>query len=196
MKPTFPTLSVLAVISIVLVVPFILSDAYLPLIRDTAFYTHQILRRGLYKEITGFICLGFFAIEMILTLRKRGSRWKIKLPGSIFFWRSLHIFLGVGFIGATLIHSFGAGGSVFNQAFLVVFLVLSLIAMMGVAVETRLVGVTARKITLLPVGGLSAIPKGQLIRQLRSVWLGIHIVLVSLFTVMLGFHLFLAFYYE
>ena len=196
MKPTFPTLSVLTAISIVLVVPFILSDAYLPLIRDTAFYTHQILRRGLYKEITGFICLGFFAIEMILTLRKRGGRWKIKLPGSIFFWRSLHIFLGVGFIGATLIHSFGAGGSAFNQAFLVVFLVLSLIAMMGVAVETRLVGVTARKISLLPVGGFSAIPKGQMIRQLRSAWLGIHIVLVSLFTVMLGFHLFLAFYYE
>ena len=60
MKPTFPTLSVLTAISIVLVVPFILSDAYLPLIRDTAFYTHQILRRGLYKEITGVICLGFF----------------------------------------------------------------------------------------------------------------------------------------
>ena len=196
MKPTFPTLSVLTVISIVLVVPFILSDAYLPLIRDTAFYTHQILRRGLYKEITGFVCLGFFVIEMLLSLRKRGSRWKLKLPGSIFFWRSLHIFLGVGFIGATLVHSVGAGGGLFNQLFLVVFIVLSLIAMLGVAVETRLVGVTARKISLLPVGGLAAIPKGQLIRQLRSAWLGIHIVLVSLFTVMLGFHLFLAFYYE
>ena len=195
MKPTFPTLSVLAAISVVLVVPFIVSDWYVPALRDTVFYTHQILRRGLYKEITGFVCLGFFAIEMILTLRKRGGRWKIKLPGSIFFWRSLHIFLGVGFIAATLIHSIGVHGSPFNQVFLAVFILLSLIAMMGVALETRLVGMTERKVSLLPVG-LPVMPKGQLIRQLRSVWLGVHIVLVSLFSVLLGFHILLAFYFE
>ena len=195
MRPTFPTLSILAAISVVLIVPFILSDLYMPLLRDTAFYTHQLVRRGLFKEITGFVCLGFFAIEMILTLRKRGGRWNIKLPGSIFFWRSLHIFLGVGFIGATLIHSFGAGGSTFNHIFLAVFILLSLVAMMGVAAETYLVGIAARKVALAPIG-LPPIPKGQLIRNLRSLWLGLHIVLVSLFAVMLGFHILFAFYFE
>ena len=195
MKPTLRTLSILAAISVVLIVPFILSDLYIPILRETAFYSHQILRRGFYKEITGFICLGFFAIEMILTLRKRGGRWKIKLPGSIFFWRSLHIFLGVGFIGATLVHSLGAGGSMFNHIFLTVFILLSLVAMMGVGVETYLVGVPDRKVAFAPIG-LPATPKGQLIRNLRSIWLGLHIVLVSLFAVMLGFHILLAFYFE
>ncbi|MEO0853207.1 MAG: hypothetical protein AAFY15_06855 [Cyanobacteria bacterium J06648_11] len=81
MKPTFPSLAVLTAIALALLVPFFLSDWYLPLLRESAFELHQILRRGLYKQITGFICLGFFGLEMILTLRKRGRKWKVKVPG-------------------------------------------------------------------------------------------------------------------
>ncbi|WP_017327715.1 hypothetical protein [Synechococcus sp. PCC 7336] len=196
MKPTFPTLAVLTAIALVLLVPLFISDWYLPIVRDSAFYFHQILRRGLYKQITGFICLGFFALEMILTLRKRGRRWKIKLPGSILFWRSFHIFLGVAFVGMAIVHTVGAIGSTFNRVFLIVFLTLSLVAMFGVALETWLVGTIDRKITLLPVVGWLTFPKGQLIRSLRSVWLGVHIVLVSLFGSMLSIHILLAFYFQ
>lgn len=196
MKPTFPSLAVLTAITLALLVPFFLSDWYLPALRDNAFELHQMLRRGQYKIVTGFICLGFFVLEMILTLRKRGRRWKVKVPGTILFWRSLHIFLGVGFIAITAIHTVGSLGSTFNRVFLVVFIALALIAMFGVALETRLVGISDRKIALVPSVDALTFPKGQLIRNLRSAWLNIHIVLVSAFTAMLSIHIFLAFFYQ
>ena len=43
---------------------------------------------------------------------------------------------------------------------------------------------------------LPGIPKGQLVRGLRAIWLTTHILLVSVFIVMLGFHIFLAYYYQ
>lgn len=196
MKPAFPSLAILTAITLALLVPFFLSDWYLPLLRDSAFEIHQILRRGLYKTITGFICLAFFILEMMLTVRKRGRRWKVKLPGTTLFWRSLHIFLGVGFIGITLVHTVGSLGSTFNQVFLAVFIVLSLTAMFGVALETRLVGISQRKIALVPSIDALTFSKGQLIRNLRSIWLNVHIVLVSAFAAMLSIHIFLAFFYQ
>ncbi|MEM9512023.1 MAG: hypothetical protein AAF978_04960 [Cyanobacteria bacterium P01_E01_bin.48] len=196
MRPTFPSLAVLTVVSLALLVPFFLSDWYLPLLREANFELHQILRRGLYKQITGFVCLAFFAVEMFLTVRKRGRKWHVKLPGSVLFWRSLHIFLGVGFIGMTAVHTMGSLGSTFNRVFLIVFIALALIAMFGVALETRLAGVKARKIALVPAVDALTFPKGQLIRNLRSIWLGLHIVLVSAFAAMLSVHIFLAFFYQ
>lgn len=196
MRPTFPSLAVLTALALALLVPFFLSDWYLPLLRDANFELHQLLRRGLYKQITGFVCLGFFALEMILTVRKRGRRWKVKLPGTILFWRSLHIFLGVGFIAMTAIHTMGSLGSTFNRVFLMVFIALGLVAMFGVAMETWLVGASDRKIALVPSVGFLTFPKGQLIRNLRSAWLGVHIILVSAFAAMLSIHIFLAFFYQ
>ncbi len=38
--------------------------------------------------------------------------------------------------------------------------------------------------------------KSTLIRNLRSWWLGTHIILVSIFFVMLVVHIFLAYYYQ
>ena len=196
MKPSFPTLAVLTAICLLLLVPYFASDWYLPALRDAAFYPHQFFRRGAYKLITGYIGLAFFLLQMVLTLRKRGRRWKIKLPGSMMFWRSLHIFLGVGFIGMSAIHTIGATGGAFNQAFLVVFVMLSLVAMLGVVMETRFVGISAREVALVPGVNALRFPKGALIRNLRQVWLGLHIILVSAFGVMLGFHIFLAHYFR
>ncbi len=198
MKPTFKTLAILTVLSIVLLIPFIISDVYLEPLRDQAFRAYQVLQGDLYKQITGFVTLGFFAGEMLLTLRKRGRQWKIKVPGSVLFWRQLHIFLGVAFIGIVLVHTGGDMGENFNFIFLLTFIAVSLSAMLGVAVETRVLLAPARVFQPSEQGGRSflLISKGALIRKLRSLWLGSHIALVAAFTVLLGFHIFLAYYFQ
>ncbi len=202
MKPTFKTLAILTIISIVLLVPYIVSDAYLALLRDRIFNLYLILQGDIYKQITGFVGLGFFFIEMALILRKRGRKWKIKIPGSVLFWRQLHIFLGVAFLGVILIHTGGSMGHHFNFYFLLTFIAVSLSALLGVAVETRILATPQQKFSLSPINQKSikalfpVIAKAPLIRHLRSVWLGLHIVLVGGFSVLLGFHIFLAYYFQ
>ncbi len=202
MKPSLSTLTILTILSIVLFFPFVISDLYMEVIREQAAHVYQFLTKSLYKEITGFIALGFFVIEMLLTLRKHGGKWKIRLPGSVLFWRQMHIFLGVGYIGIILIHTGGSMGHNFNLLFLIVFIVVTLTAMLGVVAETRILAVPQQKIALGPSPDASGpklfplIHKAHLIRTLRSVWLGLHIFFVSVFSIMLGFHVFLAFYFE
>ena len=202
MAPKFSTLILLTLITAVILVPFAVSDLYLPLIRAQAFWLLDFTRSDWYKQTTGFIALAFVLFEMVLTLRKRGRRWKISIPGSVWMWRSLHIFLGVGLIAITLIHTWGATGVNFNAIFLWVFFGVSLSALMGVIAETGILESSQKYFRLIPfeIGPWTkAIPqtsKGPLIRGLRLFWLSTHIILVSLFIVMLGFHIFLAYYFQ
>ncbi|MBE9128654.1 hypothetical protein IQ257_14830 [Coleofasciculus sp. LEGE 07092] len=189
--------------TVALLTPFALSSLYLPLLRDNAFDLHQVIKGELYKQITGYTSLVLILFEMVLIARKRGRGWQIKLtiPGSIQLWRSLHILIGVTLVGTTLLHTIGATGLNFNAVFLWVFFGTTLSALVGVVAETGVLE-SPRKYfgwSLVKEGAeksRSGISKGQLIRTLRSIWLTTHIILVSMFSVMLVFHIFLAYYYQ
>lgn len=265
MKPRFSTLISLTILTAVILVPFALSSSYLPIVRDRAFELYELFRGDLYKQITGYVVLALVLLEMALTLRKRGRKWKIKVPGSMMLWRSLHIFIGVALIAGVLVHTVGSTGLNFNAIFLWVFFGVSLSALIGVVAETGILEtdfIQALRVRMLqrrqfsrpvpaqqtevmeeqtvavrssvgtsegqgiqsqdklanhngnrvthtppepiftPEGAaklpwvISAMSKGNLIRGLRAIWLSSHIFLVSVFTIMLGFHIFLAYYYR
>ena len=207
LRPTFSTLIILTFASTILLLPFALSPLYIPELREQAFELYLLLQGNIYKQITGYASLLFVILEMIFTLRKRGRGWKLpfKIPGTMNLWRQLHIFLGIGLLGITLIHTVGVTGLNFNAIFLWVFFGVTLSALMGVVAETGVVEypqqyfAQKRVKVSTNIGSITktipTLPKGKLIRGLRSVWLTTHLLLVSLFIVMLGFHIFLAYYY-
>lgn len=206
MKPKFSTLIILTFVCVALLTPFAFSPIYVETLREDAFNLLMTFQGNLYKQITGFMALAFVFLEMALTIRKRSRGWKIKipLPGSMQFWRSLHIFAGVGLLALVLIHTIGMNGLNFNAVFLWVFFFVTLSALVGVVAETGLVESPQRYFGLsLAKAGKGegsnptpGIPKGKLIRTLRSLWLTTHIFLVSVFCVMLVIHIFLAYYYQ
>ena len=204
MKPKFSTLIILIFLAAAILAPFALSPIYIPVLREESFDLLQFLQGDLYKQTTGYLALAFVLFEMLLVARKRGRSWNIsiKVPGSILMWRRLHIFLGIGLLSIVLIHTIGMHGLNFNAIFLWIFFGVSLSALMGVVAETGIVE-SPRKRFLVWLSNKQAngdktlgISKSILIRNLRSWWLGTHIILVSIFFVMLGFHIFLAYYYQ
>lgn len=203
MKPTFSTLIFLTFVTVILLIPFVFSPWYLPILRENNFDFQLLIQGEVYKQVTGYLSLLFVILEMVLTARKRGKGWKISvsLPGSIQFWRKLHIFLGIGLLGTTLIHTFGSQGLNFNGVFLWVFFAVTLSAVVGATTETGVLESPRRYFgfSLAATGkeGQSgAISKGILLRNLRLIWLNTHIFLVSVFCVMLVFHIILAYYYQ
>lgn len=201
-KIKFSTLITLTFITAFLLIPFALSQLYLPKLRDTAFAWHQFLQGDLYKLTTGYIALLFVGLEMLFTLRKRGRAWKINLPGSILVWRGLHIFVGVGLLAIVLIHTNGATGVNFNGVFLWIFFGVTLSALVGVTTETGVLESPRKYFGIAPENArgiakiLPGMAKGQLIRNMRNIWVSTHIFLVSIFFVMLSVHIFLAYYYQ
>ena len=204
MKPKFSTLIILIFISAAIMAPFAVSHLYEPIIREKNFDFLLLIRGDIYKQITGYIALVFVIFEMVIVIRKRGRGWKIKLkiPGSIQLWRRLHIFLGTGLLAIVLVHTIGLNGLNFNAIFLWVFFAVSLSALMGVTAETGVVESSQRRFFSWVAykddrdKDISGISKSTLIRNLRSFWLGTHIILVAMFFVMLGFHIFLSYYYQ
>ena len=204
MKPKFSTLIILIFLAAAILTPFALSQIYIPIIREQSFELLLFVQGELYKQTTGYIALAFVLFELILAARKRGRGWivQIKVPGSILMWRRLHIFLGVGLLSIVLIHTIGIHGLNFNAIFLWIFFGVSLSALMGVVAETGIVESPRRRFLVWlsnkkPNGEKTlGISKSILVRNLRSVWLGTHIILVSIFFVMLGYHIFLAYYYQ
>ena len=77
---------------------------------------------------------------------------------------------------------------------------MTLSALVGVVAETGILESPRRYFGFMPAdGGGKAIPalyKGPLIRNLRSLWLATHIILVCAFFVMLVGHIFLAYYFR
>lgn len=197
MKPRFATLILLTLLSALLLVPFVVSPIYLDALRERSIELHQLIRGELYKQITGYVALGFVVVEMLLSLRKRGRKWlgKIKLPGSVILWRIVHIFLGVGLLAVVVVHTIGATGMNFNAVFLWVFFAVTLSALVGVVAETGIIE-SPRKVFGIPGNKELILTKGPLIRGMRAIWLPTHIFLVSIFILMLGVHVFLAYYYR
>lgn len=202
MQPRFTTLLALTLITSLILLPFALSADYLPTFRDRSFELYQFLHRGIYKQVSGYIALLFVLLEMILTLRKRGRNLSIKVPGSIRFWRWLHILMGVALVAVVLFHTIGATGRNFNAAFLWVFWGAGLSALVGVVAETGILESSQSRFSLIPTGArppakwIPIVSKGPLIRGMRLIWLSTHILFVSVFFVMLGFHIFLAYHFQ
>ena len=203
MKPKFSTLIILTLVSAVILVPFAVSPIYIPIIREQAFDVLHFLQAGLYKQVTGYVSLAFVLAEMVLSVRKRGRGWKLKLsvPGSMQLWRKLHIFLGVGLLAIVLIHTIGVAGINFNAIFLWVFFGVSLSALVGVVAETGVIESSKKRFfpmlqTATADGKkVPGISKGNMIRNMRAFWLNSHIILVGLFFVMLAFHIFSTYFY-
>ncbi|MEM9163396.1 MAG: hypothetical protein AAGC54_10040 [Cyanobacteria bacterium P01_F01_bin.4] len=198
MKPQFSTLIILTLVCAALLAPFAVSPIYLDILRERSVELHHYLRGEYYKQITGYVALSFVVLEMVLTLRKRSRGWiiKVKIPGSVILWRSLHIFTGVGLLAVVLVHTLGSNGLNYNGIFLWVFFAVTLSALVGVVAETGVLE-SSRKFFSLGTGKPeSGIGKGTLIRTMRAIWLPTHIFLVSVFTVMLGGHIFLAYYFR
>ena len=151
-----------------------------------------------------YISLAFVIFEMVLTARKRGKGWKIKMsiPGSMQLWRKLHIFLGVGLLAIVLIHTIGVTGINFNAVFLWVFFGVSISALVGVVAETGIVESSQKRffpmLKTVTVDGkkIPGISKGNIVRSMRSWWLSTHIILVGIFFIMLVFHILLAYFYQ
>lgn len=206
MKPQFSTLIILTLVSALLLLPFAFSPLYLDMLRDRSLDLHVFLRGEVYKQGTGYTALVLVIIEMMLSARKRSRKWplKLKLPGAVMLWRATHIFTGVSLLGVVLLHTVGANGLNFNAVFLWVFFGVTLTALVGVVAET---GVLESPRKVFSFGGpklvesetgsqISAIGKGSLVRGMREIWLKSHIFLVSIFSLMLGFHIFLVYLYR
>jgi len=204
MKPKFSTLIILTLISAAILAPFAVSPIYIPIFREKAFDVLYFLQADLYKQVTGYVSLAFVIAEMILSVRKRGRGWKIKLsvPGSMQLWRRLHIFLGVGLLAIVLIHTIGVAGINFNAIFLWVFFGVSISALFGVVAETGVIESSQKRFlpmlqTATPDGKkVPGISKGNMIKSMRAFWLNTHLILVGLFFVMLAFHIFTAYFYK
>jgi hypothetical protein len=201
MKLNFAKLIVLTLITAVLLLPFVFSPQYIDILREDHFDIHALLQGEMYKQITGYISLLFVVIEMVLTARKRGRGWPIKItiPGSMMLWRTLHIILGVAVLASTLVHTVGVQGLNYNAIFLWVFFGVTLSALIGIVAETGILESPRRYFGWQAADGPDAIAtlyKGPLIRNLRSLWLATHIILVSIFLVMLVGHIFLAYYFR
>ncbi|MEL6929301.1 MAG: hypothetical protein AAFO95_11780 [Cyanobacteria bacterium J06600_6] len=204
MKPKFSTLIILTLISAAILAPFAVSPIYIPIFRDKAFDLLYFLQGNFYKQVTGYVSLVFVLVEMIISVRKRGRGWKLKLsvPGSMQLWRKLHIFSGVGLLAIVLIHTVGVAGINFNAIFLWVFFGVSLSALVGVVAETGVVESSQKRFfpmlkTATPDGKkVPGISKGIMIKSMRAFWLNTHIILVGLFFVMLAFHIFMAYFYQ
>lgn len=196
-QPSFKVLIGLTLLTAALLTPFALSDYYLDMLRSRSVELHHFIRGEVYKQGTGYAALVFVIIELLLTVRKRGRGWiaSIKLPGSMMFWRSTHIFLGVALLGMVLIHTLGANGLNFNAVFLWVFFATTLTAVVGVVAETGILESTHSYFGKLP-GSSTVLTKGPLIRGLRAIWLTSHIFFVCVFAVMLLLHIALAYYYQ
>ncbi|MGA1603871.1 MAG: hypothetical protein ACO4CG_16530 [Prochlorothrix sp.] len=195
-RPDFRMLIGLTLVSALLLFPFAVSHLYFDALRDQSLDLYHLIRGELYKQGTGYAALFFVLVEMLLTVRKRGRGWiaSIKLPGSMMWWRSIHIFLGVALLGAVLVHTLGANGLNFNAVFLWVFFGTTLTALVGVVAETGILESTRTYFGQLP-GTSTLLTKGPLIRGLRALWLTSHIFFVALFIVMLVFHIILVYYY-
>lgn len=196
-RPSLAVLIGLTLLTALLLLPFAFSDVYLDWLRQRSIDLHQFVRGELYKQSTGYGALVFVLLEVMLSVRKRGRSWvgRLKVPGSMQLWRSIHIFMGVALVALVLVHTLGANGLNFNAVLLWIFFATTLTALVGVVAETGILESSRTYFGKLPWSG-DLLTKGPLIRRLRSLWLVSHIFFVSVFAVMLVFHIALAYYYQ
>jgi nitrite reductase (NADH) large subunit len=125
-------------------------------------------RDSLLKQISGFSILGLFAIGLLVSLRKRVSKFTL---GDYDMWRMTHIVLGVGALAALIVHTGFRIGNELNMLLLINFLLLA-------AVGARAGTVIATEHKMVPAQA----------KKKRKLWNRTHIFLSWSLPVLLGFH--------
>ncbi len=130
---------------------------------------------GFVRRVTGFTVLGLALCSLLLSARKRLPRaaW-----GTVGMWRAIHAGLGVLSLLALVAHTGFRLGQNLNFVLMADFLALALVG--GLAA-----GVTALENRLA----------GPVARRLRAGWTWAHVALAWPLPVLVGFHVFTAFFY-
>ena len=80
-------------------------------------------RDNFWKQITGYTLLGFSAVALILSLRKRWTRFSF---GDFGAWRFAHALIGIGTLIFLILHTGFRFGNNLNQILMISFLTLNL----------------------------------------------------------------------
>ncbi len=132
-------------------------------------------RSSFARQLTGFSVLAVSLASLTLTARKRWSRVSF---GSFTGWRSLHALLGVSALVLAGVHTGLDLGAHMNRLLMLSFLALGVLGA-GAGI------VTALERRLHPRMG----------PPLRRAWTLAHVLVLSPFSVLLGFHLFKVYYF-
>ncbi|HZI31078.1 MAG TPA: (2Fe-2S)-binding protein, partial [Candidatus Binatia bacterium] len=132
-------------------------------------------RENFWKQVTGFTLVGLALISLLLSLRKR-VKWFSW--GEFGHWRAVHSVLGTLTLLALVSHTGFRLGHNLNFVLMTDFLVLALVGALAGAV-------TALERRLPP----------QSAKRLRSFWTGTHIVMAWPLPVLVGVHIFAAYYF-
>lgn len=132
-------------------------------------------RDSLFKQISGFTILGLFAIGLVISLRKRVTKFNV---GDYDLWRIGHIVLGIGSLVVLIAHTGFRFGSELNLLLMINFL---LLAAAGANAST----VVATEHRMVP-----SLAKAQ-----RRLWNKVHLLLFWTLPVLLGFHVLKTYYF-
>lgn len=135
----------------------------------------QIWTNSLYKQISGFTLLGISIIVLILSFRKRVSKFKW---GDYDLWRLAHTLFGGLAIFVLLTHTGFRLGDNLNFLLMLSFTSLILVGSILAAVISMEHKLTA-----------------SLVKQVRSMGLWLHILFFWPMPVLLGFHIFKTYYF-
>lgn len=145
---------------------------------DSVQYTIQwdaLWRDSLFKQISGFTILGLFAIGLIISFRKRVTKFTV---GDYDLWRLGHIVLGIVSLIVLIAHTGFRFGNELNLLLMLNFL---LLAAAGANAST----VVATEHRMVP-----SLAKAQ-----RLLWNKIHLLLFWTLPVLLGFHILKTYYF-
>lgn len=142
---------------------------------QAAFNYDLLWREGLYKQITGFSIVAMVLIGLILSLRKRWSRFKWL---QFSFWRYLHVLLGVLVVGTLFLHTGFRLGENLNAWLMITFTMLAIVGgMYGIflSVQHRM--------------------DGMLAKQTREIFGWIHVLLAWPIPALVSFHVLKTYYF-
>ena len=142
---------------------------------DVEWQWDMLWRDSLFKQVSGFTLLTFTVISLVMSLRKRWSRFTL---GDFPLWRFMHVVLGALTLAALFVHTGGRLGSNLNMMLMSVFLALSVAGSLAG-------GVIALEHRLSPGNG----------RRLRASWTWTHILLAWPIPALLIFHVLKTYYF-
>jgi hypothetical protein len=190
--------SALLAAGILIVVPLVASLLGFGFLREYVALFRQLMANHRFREVTGFIGLGFGLFQLLLSARKRTTlSFHLSYPR----WRSIHVLAGVISLGVIVVHTGGRWGHNLNGLLLSAFTLTVFSALVGKVLEARLFERMRRK------GRRDQLSKAHIpaplrfalgatrLNRLRAVWLGLHIGLTSLFFSLLAFHILSVYYF-
>jgi hypothetical protein len=172
-------------------------------IRENLF--DYLMESSLFRQITGFMGLAIVLVEFLFSIRKR-FKFNFGLSFSYSIWRLVHIFSGILFLLLIVIHTGCQWGHNLNGWLLSAFTLVVFVALTGQLLETKRLNEQIQMKILRKTRELPVLRRGlakffadrwkQLsIKQIKTVWLKLHIIFVSIFIVLLLFHIFCAYYF-